>query len=143
MFCRGMIRARSDNGSYLAVEHLDPKHCMSILACRPLLARTLQSLKPGWKYEPALGRVLLTRLLHDLHSTVAAGVAVSVESQKRFLRLCSCIDAILEGCRATSGSELAGNTVMSTPLHAAQPSLAMSNCRVGSITDPLWSTTNS
>lgn len=79
--------------------------------CRPLLARTLHSLRPGWQHEPSLGKVLLTRLLQDLHTTVADNVAVNAVNHQRFLRLCSCFDAVLEGCKQTTGSELSGNAV--------------------------------
>lgn len=78
------------------------------LACRPLLARTLESLQSGWQHDPSLGKLLLTRLLQDLHSTVTDSVSVNAESHKRFLRLCSCIEAIFNGCRQKVAIDLSG-----------------------------------
>ena len=48
------------------------------------------------------------RLMQDLHSTVVETAAVNADSQKRFMRLCSCTEAILFGCGQRAGSDLQG-----------------------------------
>ncbi|KAL0054989.1 hypothetical protein WJX82_005498 [Trebouxia sp. C0006] len=73
---------------------------------RPLLARTLDSLKQGWQHDPALGKALLTRLLQDLQAVTSAKSAVSAEGVKRFMRLCSCMEAIVSGCGPRIGVDL-------------------------------------
>ena len=77
--------------------------------CRPLLARTLESVKQGWQHDPGLGSVLLTRLLQDLQVATSDKSGVSAEGQKRFLRLCSCIEAIVSGCGHHVGADLPGS----------------------------------
>jgi len=77
--------------------------------CRPLLARTLDSLKQGWQHDPALGKALLTRLLQDLQAVTSAKSGVSTEGLKRFMRLCSCMEAIVSGCGSKVGVHLPGN----------------------------------
>ena len=49
------------------------------------------------------------RLMQDLQSTVAETSAVNADSQKRFVRLCSCTEAILSGCGQKIGNDLQGN----------------------------------
>lgn len=97
-----------------------------LLACRPLLARTLESLQPGWQHHPSLGTVLLTRLLQDLHNTVADWMAGTAESHKRFLRLISCIDAVVNGCMQRVGIDLSGkkghSSMLPFPHHFAAKS---------------------
>ncbi|KAL0031929.1 hypothetical protein WJX79_006429 [Trebouxia sp. C0005] len=73
---------------------------------RPLLARTLDSLKQGWQHDPALGKALLTRLLQDLQAVTAAKSGVSTEGLKRFMRLCSCVEAVVSGCGPKIGVDL-------------------------------------
>ena len=46
--------------------------------------------------------------MQDLHRTVADTTAVGGDSYKRFMRLCSCTEAILSGCGPKLGSELPG-----------------------------------
>lgn len=77
--------------------------------CRPLLARTLESVKQGWQHDPGLGNVLLTRLLQDLRAVTSDKSGVSAEGQKRFMRLCSCIEAIVSGCGHNVGADLPGS----------------------------------
>lgn len=95
-------------------------HC-SYTKCRPLLARTLDSLKQGWQHDPALGKALLTRLLQDLQAVTAAKSGVSTEGLKRFMRLCSCVEAVVSGCGPKIGVDLPGNmvTVPTMPLDCA------------------------
>ena len=94
---------------------------LSFDKCRPLLARTLDSLKQGWQHDPALGKALLTRLLQDLQAVTSAKSAVSAEGVKRFMRLCSCMEAIVSGCGPRIGVDLPGNmaTVHTMPLDCA------------------------
>ena len=82
---------------------------LSFYKCRPLLARTLDSLKHGWQHDPALGKALLTRLLQDLQAVTSAKSGVSTEGLKRFMRLCSCMEAIVSGCGPRIGVDLPGN----------------------------------
>lgn len=82
--------------------------------CRPLLARTLESVKQGWQHDPGLGNTLLTRLLQDLQLVTSDKSGVSAEGQKRFMRLCSCIEAIVSGCGHHVGKDLPGS--LTSPL---------------------------
>jgi len=72
------------------------------------LARTLESLKQGWQHDLSLGKVMLTRLLQDLQTVVSDKSEVSMEGQKQFTRLCSCMEAIVAGCAQRIGLELPG-----------------------------------
>ncbi|KAL0019463.1 hypothetical protein WJX77_007420 [Trebouxia sp. C0004] len=73
---------------------------------RPLLARTLDSLKQGWQHDPALGKALLARLLQDVQAVTSAKSGVSTEGLKRFMRLCGCMEAIVSGCGPRIGVDL-------------------------------------
>ena len=56
--------------------------------------------------------MLLTRLLQDLRSVNLDTAGVSVEGQKRFIRLCSCMEAIIAGGGQRIGPDLPGRKTM-------------------------------
>ena len=82
--------------------------CITSATCRPLLARTVESVQAGWQQHPAFGKVVLGRLLQNMGKALADRAPSNAGAQTHFTRLDNCTEAVLAGSAPYLGGDAPG-----------------------------------